>query len=91
MREGAEATGINLTKPAPRADVPRETAKRSWNNTGTRPTQALLKLARALACKVEDLIMIVNPAEQQPDGRQESVSGTTGEVTAARDCSGCAA
>ena len=77
VREIAEAKGINLTQLARRADVTRETAERYWNNKLTRPTQALIKLARALECKVEDLIVIVNPEEQRPDGSQDSPSGTT--------------
>ena len=68
VREVAEARGMNLTQLARRADVTRETAERYWNNKVTRPTQALIKLARALECKVEDLILIVNPDEQRPDG-----------------------
>ena len=78
VREVAEAKGINLTKLARLADVTRETAERYWNNKVTRPTQALMKLARALDCKVEDLIVVVNPEEQPPAGSQESASGTTG-------------
>ena len=78
VREIAEAKGINLTQLARHADVTRETAERYWNNKIIRPTQALRKLARALDCKVEDLIAIVNPAEQQPGGSHESVSDTTG-------------
>ncbi len=71
VREIAEAKGINLTKLARLADVTRETAERYWNNKVTRPTQALIKLARALECKVEDLIVIVNPDEQQPEGHAQ--------------------
>ena len=78
VRELAEAKGINLTQLARHADVTRETAERYWDNKVTRPTQALIKLARALDCKVEDLIAIVNPEEQRPNGSQESASGTTG-------------
>ena len=66
VREVAEAKGVNLTQLARRADVTRETAERYWNNKVTRPTQALIKLARALECRVEDLIAIVNPDAQQP-------------------------
>src|SRR5215210_5970855 len=68
VREIAEAKGINLTKLARLADVTRETAERYWNNKVTRPTQALIKLARALACKVEELIVIVNPDEPRRMG-----------------------
>ena len=78
VREMAEAKGMNMTQLTRHGYVTRETAERYWNNKVTRPTQALIKLARALNCKVEDLITIVNPAEQQPDGSQESGSGTTG-------------
>ena len=77
VREIAEAKGINLTQLARRADVTREAAARYWNNTLTRPTQALIKLARALECRVEDLIVIVNPEEQRPDGSKASGSDTT--------------
>ena len=77
VREIAEAKGINLTQLARRADVTRETAERYWNNKVTRPTQALIKLARALECKVEDLIAIVNPDQLRSDQSQESASGTT--------------
>src|SRR5687768_17602110 len=68
VREIAEQQGINLTRLARLADVTRETAERYWNNKVTRPTQALIKLARALECKVEDLIVVVNPDEPQPPG-----------------------
>ncbi len=71
VREIAEAKGINLTKLARLADVTRETAERYWNNKVTRPTQALIKLARALECKVEELIVVVNPDEQRPNGSAE--------------------
>ncbi|HSH79063.1 MAG TPA: helix-turn-helix transcriptional regulator [Herpetosiphonaceae bacterium] len=71
VREIAEAKGINLTKLARLADVTRETAERYWNNKVTRPTQALIKLARALECKVEELIVIVNPDEQRPNRSAE--------------------
>jgi DNA-binding Xre family transcriptional regulator len=66
VREVAQAQGVNLTQLARRADVTRETAERYWNNKVTRPTQALIKLERALECRVEDLIAIVNPDEQPP-------------------------
>ena len=75
VREIAEAKGINLTQLARRADVTRETAERYWNNKVTRPTQALIKLARALECKVEDLIAIVNPEEQRLDGSSAPADG----------------
>src|SRR3712207_6636822 len=75
VREIAEAKGINLTKLARLADVTRETAERYWNNKVTCPTQALIKLARALECKVEELIVIVNPDEPRPDGSKEMAGG----------------
>ena len=75
VREIAEAKGINLTQLARRADVTRETAERYWNNKVTRPTQALIKLARALECKVEDLILIVNPDEQRRDASNTPADG----------------
>ena len=71
VREIAEAKGINLTKLARLADITRETAERYWNNKDTRSTQGLIKLARALECKVEELIVIVNPDEQRPNGSVE--------------------
>ena len=75
VREIAEDKGINLPQLARRADVTRETAERYWNNKVTRPTQALIKLARALECKVEDLIAIVNPDGQPPDGSTTPADG----------------
>jgi DNA-binding Xre family transcriptional regulator len=72
VREVAESQGVNLTQLARRADITRETAERYWSNKVTRPTQALRKLARALHCKVEDLIAIVDPDEQP-----EAARGTT--------------
>ena len=75
VREIAEEQGINLTQLARRADITRETAERYWNNKVTRPTQALIKLARALECKVEDLIAIVNPDGQPPDGSTTPADG----------------
>ena len=82
VREIAEERGINLTKLARDADVTRETAARYWNNQVTRPTQALIKLARALGCKVEDLIVIVNPDELLPTGsdRETSTDQTGGNL-----------
>ena len=75
VREIAEAKGLNLTQLARHADVTRETAERYWNNKVTRPTQALIKLARALECKVEELIVIVNRDEQRSDGSKEPTNG----------------
>ncbi len=68
VREVAEQKGTKLAR---LADVTRETAECYWNNTDPRPTQALMKLARALECKVEELIVIVNPDEQRPNGSVE--------------------
>ena len=82
VREIAEAKGINLTKLARLADVTRETAERYWNNKVTRPTQALIKLARALECKVEELIVIVNPDEQS---RERGEAADHPEAKAAPD------
>ncbi len=76
VREIAEAKGINLTKLARLADVTRETAERYWKNKVTRPTQALIKLARALECKVEELIVIVDPDDQWSAG-SERTSGAS--------------
>ena len=76
VREIAEAKGINLTKLARLADVTRETAERYWNNKVTRPTQALIKLARALECKVEELIVIANPDEERPHGGGQSLDAS---------------
>jgi DNA-binding Xre family transcriptional regulator len=87
VREIAEAKGINLTKLARLADVTRETAERYWNNKVTRPTQALIKLARALECKVEDLIVIVNPDELRPDGSEQSSDASSGRETAEQSTS----
>ena len=86
VREVAETQGVNLTQLARRADVTRETAERYWNNKVTRPTQALIKLARALECKVEDLIAIVNPEEQRSEGSKEPTNGDVegGHLGAAR-------
>lgn len=78
VREIAEAKGINLTKLARLADVTRETAERYWNNKVTRPTQALIKLARALECKVEELIVVVNPDEERADGGVQSSDTASG-------------
>ncbi len=78
VREIAEAKGINLTKLARLADVTRETAERYWNNKVTRPTQALIKLARALECTVEELIVIVNPDEPQLDESRQSSAVSSG-------------
>ena len=80
VREIAEAKGINLTKLARLADVTRETAERYWNNKVTRPTQALIKLARALECKVEELIVIVNPDEPRPDESEQSSDTSSGRA-----------
>jgi transcriptional regulator with XRE-family HTH domain len=77
VREIAEAQGVNLTQLARRADVTRETAERYWKNKVTRPTRALIKLVRALHCKVEDLIAIVNPEEPRPDEQPEAARGRT--------------
>lgn len=66
VREVAEAQGVNLTQLSRTADVTRETAERYWNNKLTRPTQALIKLARALGCRVEDLIVMVDPDAAAP-------------------------
>ena len=82
MREIAEAKGVNLTQLARRADVTRETAERYWNNQVTRPTQALIKLARALECTVEDLIPIVNPHDQRPDARAQPPAASRGPAAA---------
>ncbi len=80
VREIAEAKSINLTQLARRADVTRETAERYWNNKVTRPTQALIKLARALECTVEELIVIVNPDEPRPDGSAQAADASSGRA-----------
>ncbi len=87
VREIAEAKGINLTKLARLADVTRETAERYWNNKVTRPTQALIKLARALECKVEELIVIVNPDEPRQGGSEQSSDASSGREAAEQSTS----
>ena len=87
VREIAEAKGINLTKLARLADVTRETAERYWNNKVTRPTQALIKLARALECKVEELIVIVNPGESRQGGSEQSSDASSGRAAAEQSTS----